>query len=157
MALEAARMAQAGADLKEIKARVMRMSAGFRIFFLVDTLEFLRRGGRIGGAAALLGTALKLKPILSIQDGRVEPVERVRTKAKAMARLVELVRAGLDAGCDRKIYLALIHGNVPDEAAALHAELVAEFNPAETLLVDLTPAIATHSGPGVLAAAFYQD
>ena len=68
-----------------------------------------------------------------------------------------MARTGLDTRSGRKIYLALIHGNVPDEAAELHTKLVAEFRPAETLLVDLTPAIATHSGPGVLAVAFYQD
>ncbi len=155
--VEAARMAQAGADLEAIKARVAQMSAGFHIYFLVDTLEYLRRGGRIGGAAALLGTALKMKPILAIQNGRVEPFERVRTKAKATARLLELVLLGLDPQRDGKIYLAMVHGNAYDQAAALHAQLVKEFRPAETMLIDLTPAIATHSGPGVLAVAFYQD
>lgn len=157
MVVEAARMAAVGADVETIKSRVKQMSAGFQIYFLVDTLEYLRRGGRIGGAAALLGTALKMKPVLSIQDGRVEPFERVRTKAKAVARLIELVRAGLDAQSDAKKYLAMVHGNVYSEADALHAELVEEFQPHETMLIDLTPAIATHSGPGVLAVAFYQD
>jgi DegV family protein with EDD domain len=156
MAVEASRMAQAGADIQAIQARVIQMIAGFRIYFLVDTLEYLRRGGRIGGAAALLGTALKLKPILAIQNGRVEPFERVRTKAKAVARLVELARAGLDTQSEEKIYLAMVHGNVPEQAKALHLELVEEFEPAETMLTDLTPAIATHSGPGVLAVAFFQ-
>jgi DegV family protein with EDD domain len=156
MAVEAARMAQAGADIEAIKVRVAQMIAGFRIYFLVDTLEYLRRGGRIGGAAALLGTALKMKPILAIQNGRVEPFERVRTKAKAVTRLVELVRAGLDTQSEGKVYLAMVHGNVPEQARALHVELVEEFQPAETMLTDLTPAIATHSGPGVLAVAFFQ-
>ena len=155
--LEAARMAQAGADLERIEARVMQMVQGFQIFFLVDTLEYLRRGGRIGGAAALLGTALKMKPVLTIQNGRVEPFERVRTKSRAVARLKELVRQRLAPESGEKIYLATVHGNVPDEAAALHQELIDEFHPAETLLTELTPAIATHVGPGVLAAAFYQD
>jgi DegV family protein with EDD domain len=157
MVVEAARMARAGADIEAIKARVAQMGAAFHIYFLVDTLEYLRRGGRIGGAAALLGTALRLKPILSIQNGRVEPFERVRTKAKATARLMDLVRLGLDPGRDGKIYLAMIHGDAYDRASALHAELVQEFRPAETMLIDLTPAIATHSGPGVLAVAYYQD
>ncbi len=157
MVVEAARMGQAGADLNAIKARIAQMSANFRIYFLVDTLEYLRRGGRIGGATALLGTALKLKPILSIQNGRVEPFERVRTKTKAVARLTELARGGLDSQDEGKTYLAIIHGNVPDQAAELHAQMVKEFRPAETMLIDLTPAIATHSGPGVLAVAFYQD
>ena len=150
-------MAQKGADIETLKARVARLSGDFRIYFLVDTLEYLRRGGRIGGAAALLGTALKMKPILALQHGRVEPFERVRTKAKAVTRLVDLVRAGLDTKSDGKIYLAMIHGNVPDQAAALHAELMEEFQPTETMLTDLTPAIAANVGPGVLAVAFYQD
>jgi DegV family protein with EDD domain len=157
MVVEAARMAQAGADMEAIKARVAQMGSAFHIYFLVDTLEYLRRGGRIGGASALLGTALRMKPILSIQNGRVEPFERVRTKAKATARLMDLVRLGVDPHRDGKIYLGMVHGNAYDQASALHAELVQEFQPAETMLVDLTPAIATHSGPGVLAVAFYQD
>lgn len=156
MVIEAAQMAHDGADVEAIITRVAQMSAGFRIYFLVDTLEYLRRGGRIGGAAALLGTALRMKPVLAIQNGRVEPFERVRTKTKAVARLVELVRMGLDHESDRKIYLGLVHGNVPDQAATLHAQLIEQFRPAETLLLDLTPAVATHSGPGVLAVAFFQ-
>jgi DegV family protein with EDD domain len=156
MVIEAARLARAGVDVESIKARIAPMTAGFHIYFLVDTLEYLRRGGRIGGAAALLGTALKMKPILVIQRGRVEPFERVRTKTKAVARLLDLVRVGLDPARDGKMYLALVHGNVPDQAATLHAELAKEFNPHETMLTDLTPAIATHVGPGVLAVAFYQ-
>jgi DegV family protein with EDD domain len=156
MVLEAARMAQGGADLERIKARVAQMIQGFQIFFLVDTLEFLRRGGRIGGAAALVGTALKMKPLLTIENGRVEPCERVRTKAKAVARLKELVRERL-APESGKIYLAAVHGNAPVEGATLYEELLREFHPAESMLTDLTPAIATHAGPGVLAVAFYQD
>jgi DegV family protein with EDD domain len=157
MVIEAARMAEAGAPIEEIKDRVAKMSAGFRIYFLVDTLEYLRRGGRIGGAAALLGTALKMKPILALQDGRVESFERVRTKSKAVSRLAQLAEEGLDAGSDGKTYLAVIHGNVLDQAKSLHLDLVQRFQPDETMLVDLTPAIATHAGPGVLAVAFYQD
>jgi DegV family protein with EDD domain len=157
MVVEAARMGESGADVEAIKARVAQMSAGFQIYFLVDTLEYLRRGGRIGGAAALVGTALKMKPILTIQDGRVESYERVRTKSKALARLVELVRAGLDATRAGKIYLATVHGNALEEAGALHEQMVDELQPGETMLLDLTPAIATHAGPGVLALAFYQD
>jgi fatty acid-binding protein DegV len=98
-----------------------------------------------------------MKPILTIQDGRVESYERVRTKSKALARLVELVRAGLDATRAGKIYLATVHGNALEEAGALHEQLVDELQPGDTMLLDLTPAIATHAGPGVLALAFYQD
>jgi DegV family protein with EDD domain len=156
MVLEAARMAQAGSDLETIKTRLGQMMAGFQIYFLVDTLEYLRKGGRIGGAAALLGTALRLKPVLTIRDGRVESFERVRTKAKAVAHLKELVRAGLNPHGEDRRYLATVHGNVPEEGKALHAELVTEFQPHESLLTDLTPAIAVHSGPGLLAVAFFE-
>jgi DegV family protein with EDD domain len=156
MVIEAARLAQAGADIPSIRARIEQMIAGSRIYFLVDTLEYLRRGGRIGGAAALLGTMLKMKPILTIQNGRVEPLERVRTQARAVTRLKELVAQGLDLQGDRPIYLATVHGNVPDRATQLHAEWLETFRPAESMLTDLTPAIATHAGPGVLAAAFFQ-
>jgi DegV family protein with EDD domain len=127
MVVEAARMAQSGADVVTIKARIEQMSAGFCIYFLVDTLEYLHKGGRIGGAATLLGTALKMKPILSIQNGRVEPFERVRTKARALARLKELVHEGLDPQRDGTIYLATVHGDVLQAAAALHAEQVNQF------------------------------
>ena len=150
-------MAQAGVGVEAIKARVAQMIAGSYIYFLVDTLKYLHKGGRIGGASALLGTALKMKPILTIQNGRVEPLERVRTKVKALTRLKELVHQGLDPQSGSKIYLATVHGDAPDRAAILHAELLKEFSPAETMLTDLTPAIATHAGPGLLAVAFYQD
>jgi DegV family protein with EDD domain len=157
MVVEAARMAQAGANIKAIEAHVGQMIAGSHIYFLVDTLEYLHKGGRIGGAAALVGTMLKMKPILSIQNGRVEPFERVRTKTRALARLKALVRERLDPRREGKIYLAVVHGNVPQEGAALYAVLCDEFQPVESMLSELTPAIATHAGPGVLAVAFYQD
>jgi DegV family protein with EDD domain len=154
--LEAARMARAGVDLDSIRARVARMSDGFCLFFLVDTLDFLRRGGRIGGAAVLIGTALSLKPILTLRNGRVEPFERVRTKRKAVARLLELMEERLDPR-GGKSYLGVIHGNVPEQGAALREQLLRKFHPHEELFVDLTPAIATHTGPGVLGVGCFQD
>src|SRR5207247_6536410 len=90
-ALAVARAIEAGADVKEAIALAEKSHEYTGVFFAVDTLEFLHRGGRIGGAQRFLGTMLNMKPILAIQDGRVEAVERVRTRGKALDRLVELV------------------------------------------------------------------
>ena len=89
--MAAARAAVAGASLEECKAIAEDAKAKTGVVFVVDTLEFLHRGGRIGGASRFLGTALKLKPVLEVQNGHIEPIERVRTAKKAHARLMEII------------------------------------------------------------------
>lgn len=145
--LAAARAAAAGKSIDEIAAAAEAAAAGSHVMFAVDTLEYLHKGGRIGGAARLLGTALSLKPLLHLEDGRVEALERVRTKQKAVNRMVELTSMQTNG---QAVRLAVIHANAPDEAEQLKQVAEVAFNCAETYTADLSPAIAVHAGPGTL-------
>jgi DegV family protein with EDD domain len=149
--LTAARMAQAGAVADEIAAEVNRICAATSMLFYVDTLEFLRRGGRIGAASAFLGSVLAVKPLLEVTDGHIEPVEKVRTSARAVARLEELVvaRAG-----DGPVRLGVHHLAAPDRAENVRASLADRLPDASPILVrELGAVIGAHVGPGVVAVA----
>lgn len=150
--LQAAKAANAGKSLKEVAevARKARDQSG--VLLLVDTLEFLHRGGRIGGAARFLGTALNLKPILEVVEGVIEPVERVRTKSKAIARLVDLLEERI--GDRRPVRVATIHANAPEEAKKLKAMVDERIKPKESVITDVSPAVGTHTGPGTLGLAY---
>jgi DegV family protein with EDD domain len=150
--LEAAKAANAGKSLKEVAdiARKARDNSG--VLLLVDTLEFLHRGGRIGGAQRFLGTALNLKPILEVVDGVIEPVERVRTKSKAIARLVEVMEERI-AGRS-PVRVATIHANALEEAKQLKALVDELIKPAESVITDVSPSVGTHTGPGTLGLAY---
>jgi len=153
MVLEADRLAKAGASADQIEAHVRTMMPRARIYFLVDTLEFLQRGGRIGGAQALLGSILQIKPILTFTDGRIDQLERERTKKRALARIKELIVAEAARGADA--YLTVMHAAAPDEAAALANDLKAALGTTEVGIMNLVPAIVTHAGPGALAMGFF--
>lgn len=149
--LAGARAAAAGVGGKDVARQVAEHCAATRTFFYVDTLEYLRRGGRIGPAAAMLGSALAVKPLLHLQDGRIAPLEKVRTASRAIARLEELAVAS--AG-DRPVDIAVQH---LDNAA--RAELVGDRLRAQVPgLVDLVieevgGVVGCHVGPGLLAVA----
>jgi DegV family protein with EDD domain len=151
--LEADRAAKSGASADEVEALVRGMMPRARFYFLVDTMEFLRRGGRIGGAQALVGSILQIKPILNFTGGRVEPFEKERTKKRALARIKEVVVAEAARGADA--HVTVMHSEVPDEAAALAAELKAAVGASEVSIMNLVPAIITHAGPGALAVGFF--
>jgi DegV family protein with EDD domain len=147
--LTAARAAKAGEDLTECKKITEAACANSGVLFVVETLEFLRRGGRIGGAQALLGTALNLKPILEIREGRIESVERIRTKHKAIQRVVETVAERIQGRSS--IRLAATHANCDTDAAALLDLAGTRLMPVETMICPLSPVIGTHAGPGTVA------
>ncbi len=153
LVLEADRLAKQGASADEVEARVREMMARQKIYFIVDTLEFLRRGGRIGGAQALLGTVLQIKPILTLQDGRIDQFERERTKKKALARIKELLMAEAARGAEA--HVSVNHAGVQGEAEELAAELKQTLGVDEVLVLDMPPAIVTHAGPGLLAVGFF--
>ena len=150
--LAAARAATDGASLDECRAVAEQARQKTGVYFMVDTLEFLYRGGRIGGGARFLGTALNMKPILYMHQGKIESLERVRTKGKALDRLIELVAEK----CHGKnpIRLASSHATSPEEAWALVEKAKERLNPVETLIGDLSPAIGSHVGPGTVALAY---
>lgn len=155
MVIEAARMTAAGQTVSAILERLNLYIAGSRIYFVVDTLEYLQKGGRIGKAAALLGTALQMKPVLTLSDGLVESKERIRTKAKAVARIEELVVSETAGRTCRALYV--LHANALEEAEQLQSKLVARVKPVETIVAPIGPVIATHTGPGVVGVAFYAE
>ncbi len=151
--LLAARWAREGVDADTIIARVQDLLARQRVYFVVDTLEYLHRGGRIGGAQALLGGLLQVKPILTLRDGRVEPFEQQRTQKRALARLRELVLG--DCPRTPESYLAVMHADAEATARELAADFAAQLGIPDIPIYELPPAIVTHAGPGVLAVSYF--
>ena len=150
--LAAARAAQAGESLPECLKLAEEAQKHTGVLFTVDTLEFLHRGGRIGGAQALMGTMLNIKPILELRDGRIESVEKVRTKSKATERMLELV---IDQIAGRTpVRLATLHANAEVEARSLLDMATARLDPIEQIFACVSPAIGTHAGPGTVGLAF---
>lgn len=154
-ALAAARAMDAGASLQECTAFAEKAHERTGVFFAVDTLEFLHRGGRIGGAQRFIGSALNLKPILALKEGKVEGVDRIRTKSKAHDRILELVSE--QAKGKPNIRLATLHANAADDAKKLLERATAELSPVETVFTELSPVVGTHAGPGTVGLAFIHD
>jgi DegV family protein with EDD domain len=148
--LAASSLASMGSSAEAIEARVVDMRPKIQTYFSVATLEFLRRGGRIGRASALLGSVLQVKPVLCIRDGLVTPLERVRTFERALNRVVELTRE-----VDRGHGVCVIVGHADAEADA--ERIGRELDPiAETLMIQpLGPVVGAHAGPGVVGVGCY--
>jgi DegV family protein with EDD domain len=153
MVLLATQWAREGVDADTILARVQDMIARQQIYFVVDTLEYLHKGGRIGGAKALLGGLLQVKPILTLRDGRVEPFEQQRTAQRALARLRSLVVEKCPR--DAAAHLCVMHADAGTEAESLAAYFAAELGFPEVPIYELPPAIVVHGGPGILATSFF--
>ena len=153
--LAAVRAAAEGASLAECLAVVEKARANSGILFAVDTLEFLHRGGRIGGASRYLGTALQLKPLLTIEEGKIEALERVRTKKKAQSRLSDIVVERL-AG-KSNIRLATLHANAVEDANALLDMTSSRLDVVEKVFSEVSPVIGTHVGPGTVGLAYVHD
>lgn len=147
--------AEAGDDIDTIEARVRELIPLSKIYFLVATLEYLAKGGRIGGASALLGTILQIKPILTVIDGRVEPFEKQRTHSRAVTRLVELAQENYPK--DGNGHLHIMHADALAEAEKLAHDLSSHLNLIDIPIIDLPPAIVVHGGPGILALSFFAD
>lgn len=150
--LATARAAEAGESLAECVKLAEKAREHIGVYFAVDTLEFLHRGGRIGGAQAFLGSALNIKPILSLVDGRVDSVDKVRTRSKVLDRVVDLV-VEKTAG-RHPIRLATLHANAETDARALLATVSARLNPIETIFSSVSPVIGAHTGPGTVGLAY---
>ncbi len=155
IAIAAAQAAAAGADLQTVADTARAMIGEVGIYFVVDTLEDLHRGGRIGAAARLFGTALNLKPLLAIKDGMVHPVTKVRSRRKALETLFQLLDEEL-AGKEG-IHMAVLHVAAPEEAARLAEQLVERFDPVEMLHTECGPVVGTHAGPGTVGVVYYSE
>ncbi|HMA45658.1 MAG TPA: DegV family protein [Frankiaceae bacterium] len=152
--LEAATAASHGASAEEVAGVALRAVERTRTFFYVDTLEHLRRGGRIGAAHALLGTALSVKPILHILNGEIVSLERARTASRAIARLEELVE---DAAADLPVDLAVHHLGTPLRAAALAGRLRERVHGlGELHLSEVGAVVGAHVGAGLLAVVVHR-
>jgi DegV family protein with EDD domain len=151
--LAAARAAARGGDLEAAAAAARTLVGKVRIYFVVDTLEYLHRGGRIGAAARLFGSALNLKPVLEVRDGIVQPVAKIRSRRRALERVYQLVEEGIAEG--KEVHMAVLHVAAPDEAARLKEQLLARFDPVEMIQAECGPVVGTHAGPGTVGVAFY--
>jgi len=153
--LVGARAAHSGASLAECVSVVEKARENSAVVFAVDTMEFLHRGGRIGGGKRFLGTLLNIKPILTVTDGKVDALDQARTRRKSLRRILDIVAERVDGKSNVRIGVS--HANDPEEARKLLDMAVAELNPVETLITDLSPVIGTHVGPGTLSLAYHFD
>jgi DegV family protein with EDD domain len=153
--LDAAKAAAAGANLEECRRIAEANVAKAGVVITPETLEYLHRGGRIGGGAKFLATALNIKPILDIQDGRLEAVERVRTRKKVIKRVAEIAAERI--GSARPVYASALHANSPDDAQLLLDEFTALIKPEESFITEVSPAIGTHTGPGTIGLCWFVD
>ena len=153
LVIEAWKWAHAGMDADSIVSRIQALSKREHVYFVVDTLEYLYKNGRIGAAKALFGSILQVKPILTLADGKVAPFESQRTQRKARARLQELVLEQCPHGADS--LLKIQHGSALEEAQAMAEEFKEKLGIPEIPIYDLPPAILTHAGPGVISASFF--
>ena len=145
VAMAAARAAQGGADMAETQAEARRAMEQVSVLFMVDTLEYLQKGGRIGKAAAFLGGILNIKPLLRIHDGEVHPLERARTRSKAVDRLVELIQEGAPYQ-----ELAVMHSTTPEDVQELARRLAPCVPGGQVLVGQLGSVVGTYAGPGLL-------
>lgn len=146
MVLAAAKAASAGASAKEAVEWVAEARAEFKLWFAIDTLEFLRRGGRIGAASAWIGSTLKVKPILTVEN-EMTPVERVRTSNRAFERMVDYARQRHESGAEA---WSAQHIQAPEQCAALVERCREVFGGEPTIVSELGPVLAVHTGPGLI-------
>jgi DegV family protein with EDD domain len=148
MVLAATKAGRDGASAKEAAEHVRQARKELRLWFAIDTLEFLKRGGRIGAASAWIGSTLKVKPILTVEN-EMTPVERVRTTGRAFERMVDYLQQGRDSNADA---WSVQHISAPDQAAALVERGRELFDSEPTIVSELGPVLAVHTGPGLLGA-----
>ncbi len=155
VAVVTARLAKKNASLQECKALAEKAVENSNVYFMVNTLEYLHKGGRIGGASAVLGSALDLKPILYFKDGKIESFEKVRTKKKAINRIIEISKEKI--GTTRPLHIAILQVEAEEDAEYVKAELGNFYKPEEIedlMITGLSPVIGTHTGPGVIAICY---
>lgn len=151
---EAVAMVDAGASRAEIVDRLTRIREDVRVLFVLETLEYLQRGGRIGKAQALVGTLLKFKPLLAIMDGEVVPVARVRSRAKAVEALRETLLAQVPQR-GPQVRLATTHALAQEDAQAVGAQLAGSFETSRLYVTALGPVLGVHVGPRTIGAGVY--
>lgn len=153
--IEAAKAVKAGKTKKEVLQLIDNLINRIKIYFIVDTLEYLQKNGRIGRAQAMLGSLLNIKPILTLEDGIVTPKEKARGRTKALDRLIKICKE--EYGTERQVKVALVHGNVLDEALKLKEKAEEVFQFDEAIISELGAVIGSHTGPGTVGIVIYLD
>ncbi len=151
MVLNLARAAEAGKTMSELLVMTEKMKRELSVYFMVDSLEYLQRGGRIGKAQAFLGTLLNVKPILTVKDGLVHPHEKVRGRSRACARLISIMEEKYGRG--RKLQCWITHGDFPEGLQEVGKGMPERFDCAELITGRLGPVVGTHTGPGLVGMA----
>jgi DegV family protein with EDD domain len=153
--LASARAAEQDVSLQEVRQAAEEVIKRLHVFFTVDTLEYLHRGGRINGASRYLGTALAIKPILFFNsEGKIDALERVRTKSKSWQRLIELAEEQANG---RPVHVGIVHTNAPGAAQKFRDEVEQRLNCKEIFTVEFSPVIGVHVGPGTIGIALYAE
>lgn len=153
LVLAAARLAEEGKDYQEIATAVHDMIPKMRLLFVVDTLEFLHRGGRIGGAQRLIGSVLSIKPILQLDDGKIDSLASVRTRKKAIVHLLKIVAE--DTKWRPSVHYGIMDAQSPETADSVMAKIQQNGETAEMLRTSISPVIGTHTGPGCVGVAYF--
>ena len=153
--LLAARAAKQGASLEECKQLAEDARDRGGIIFVLDTLEFLHRGGRIGVSKRFMGTVLNVKPVLTIEDGKITPLDSVRTQKKALEAIVDMIEERTKG--HKNVRLATLHANNPETAQFILDKAAERINPVEQVFSELSPVIGTHAGPGAVGLAYIYD
>ena len=154
LAMAAARKANAGADLAETVKTVKELIPRMQLYVTVDTLHYLAKGGRVPKVAAWASSLLSIKPILQISGGLATPVERVRTKPRAVSRLLEIMQEKAGSG---SLHVNIMHAGVPQEAQELRLRIANKFAISELYISEFSPVMGAHTGPGLIGIAFYGD
>lgn len=155
LVVAAARYAAEGHELAEVAAYVRDLVPRLRVLFVVDTLEYLHKGGRIGGAKRLVGSLLSMKPVLHLEDGKIEPLASIRTKNKAIQHMLDVVLGEMKE--KKNVHAGVIHAHAPADAAYIAEQVRAGANPKELLVNELTPVIGANVGPGVVGMGYYTE
>ena len=152
--VEASRMASAGKTPEEIIARLDEIRSRVHIYIVLENLEYPRKSGRVGGLAAALGSVLNMKPIVSLEDGLLETVEKVRTRKKSLDRLLDLMEERV--GTTDPVNMGVIHARAPEVGQEIFLRAKERFNCSESYLVELCASLTVHFGPGMIGLCFYK-
>jgi DegV family protein with EDD domain len=152
--VEASRMARAGKTPEEIVARLDEIRSRVNVLFVMENLEYPRKSGRVGGLAATLGSILNMKPIVSLEDGLLDTVEKVRTRKKSLDRLLDMMEERV--GTTDPVNLGVVHARAPEVGQEMLSRAQERFNCSESYLVELCASLTVHFGPGMIGLCFYK-
>lgn len=155
-AIAAAKVASGEGSIQDVVKAAEKVVSKTHVFWAMDTLEYLRRGGRVSLPQAIMASWLQVKPITGInKEGKVEPLARVRTRAKVMGKLLELMDERVTG--NSPLHVSVLHGDAAEEAGQLEQKVNAKYKPVELIRSEISPVIGTHTGPGTLGLAFYNE